>query len=146
LKTRNLIALVATAIIILILVATSCAPAGGPTVTVTVTPKATSTSTPTATTKVETKEPIYKVLNPVGRDTATDLAPLAPRIDALAGKKIAFVMAEGSPVIMPALWPRVQKEFPTATWVYTESRTTGPIRLTSDEEKGVQAMIIGNAW
>lgn len=137
-KRKHLLALLITIISILILVATSCNP--------TAQPKQTSTPTPTTTTKVEYKEPIYRVLNPVGRDVATDVAPLAPRIDALAGKKIAFVMAEGSPVIMPALWPRVQKEFPTSTWVYTESRQTSPIRLTADEEKGVQAMIIGNAW
>lgn len=146
-KGKYLLPLLVSIILILILVATSCTPTTTTsTPTQTTSKPAATTSTPTTTTKVEYRDTIYRVLNPIARDLPRDIAPLAPRIDSLAGKKIAFCMAEGSPVVMPALWERIKKEFPTTTWVYTESRQTSPIRLTAEEEKGVQAMIVGNTW
>ena len=96
--------------------------------------------------KIVEVDKTYRVMNPLGEDQARELEPLAPRIDTLEGKHIAFCFAEGSPVIMPALWERLQKEFPTSTWVYTETRTTRPQSLTDEELVGVQAMIVGNAW
>jgi hypothetical protein len=95
---------------------------------------------------VEYRDTVYRVINPVGIDQPVDLSPLAKRIDGLAGKTIAVCMAEGSPMVMPTLMTRIKKEFPTSTFVMTESRTTGPTRLTTEEEKGIQAMIIGNSW
>lgn len=141
--------LLASIVLIILLFVMGCSSATQPTSTATSTttkPVATSTSTPTTTTKVEYKEPIYRIINPVGIDQPVDLSPLAKRIDGLAGKTIAVCMAEGSPMVMPTLMTRIKKEFPTSTFVFTESRTTGPTRLTTDEEKGVQAMIIGNSW
>ena len=139
--------LLASIVLIILLLAMSCSPATQTTPTSTTTTKSTTTtSTPTATTKVEYREPIYRIINPVGIDQPVDLSPLAKRIDGLAGKRIAVCMAEGSPMVMPTLMTRIKKEFPTSTFVMTESRTTGPTRLTTDEEKGVQAMIIGNSW
>ena len=125
-------------VLILVLVVTTCTPtASTPTQT---------TSKPGATIAQPQKDTIYRVLNPLGIDQPVDLTPLAKRIDGLAGKTIAVSMAEGSPMVMPTLYERVKKEFPTSTIVYRESRTTGPTRLTDEELKPVQALIQGNAW
>ena len=152
-RKRELIITLSSIFLILVMLITSCTQTAKPTPVSTPTPTAkpaaatsTPTSTPTPTTKVEYKDTVYRVLNPVGAYAAVNLSPLAPRIDGLAGKTIAFLFAEGSPIIMPALWERVQKEFPTTKWVYTESRSTSAVRLTADQQKTVQAAIAGNAW
>jgi hypothetical protein len=138
-KGKHLLPLLASIILILVLVATSCTPT-------TTTPKQTTTKPGATTSQPQSKDTIYRVLNPVGIDQPVDLSPLAKRIDGLAGKTIAVSMAEGSPMVMPTLYERVKKEFPTSTIVYRESRTTGPTRLTDEELKPIQALIQGNAW
>ena len=64
----------------------------------------------------------YKVLNPQGTYIPVDCKPLAPRLDSLAGKKILFYEAEATNMQMPYLLTRLQKDYPTATFlvVYTE--------------------------
>jgi hypothetical protein len=133
LNRKRLIALGASIALVLVLVLTGCAqaPAGG---------GGGGAPAGVATDKV------YKVLNPQAQDQARDLSPLAPRIDTLAGKKILVVTAESSRVVMPGVIAKLQKEFPTSTFVYTESKTTSPIRATDEQLKGVQCAIIGNAW
>ena len=141
-KIRSLLPLLVSIILILILVATSCTPAttqptatgAQPTVTVTATPKAAAA------------DKSYRVLNPVGDLPSVNLITMPPRIDKLEGKTIAFIQAEADPIVMPALWERVQKDYPTVKWVTSFTSTTSPIKLTAEQLVGVQAAIIGVAW
>ena len=135
-KKKKLIALLASIGLVLVLVMTGCTPAAEPEVVEKIVEK-------TVTVEVE-KE--YKPLNPIGEDTAHELGPLAPRIDSLDGKTIVIAMGEGSPVIMPALYERIQKEFPTSTFIFKDSRTTRPPPMTDEELEVAEAVIIGNAW
>jgi hypothetical protein len=108
----------------------------------------TSTSTPTPTpitTTVEVDRK-YNVVNPQGDFVPVQTKPLAARLDTLDGKTIWVCQTEADPVIMPALWDRLQKEYPKTTWKRTITSNTAPLRLTSDEQKMAQAVIVGNAW
>jgi hypothetical protein len=145
-KIKHLLPLLVSIILILILVATSCTPAVGPTVTVTVTPKTTATTTTTATPTAVTKDKTYRALNPGGVFVPVETKSLAPRLDTFDGKTIWLCQTEADPVIMPALWDRLQKEYPKTTWKRTITSSTSPLRLTADELKTAQAIIVGVGW
>ena len=89
---------------------------------------------------------VYRCLNPLGQALPVELVAMPPRIDKLEGKKIAFIQTEADPVLMPALWDRLQKDYPTVTWVKTVTNSTTALRMTAEEQKGVQAAIVGVAW
>jgi hypothetical protein len=93
-----------------------------------------------------TADKTYRALNPVGELPPVQLITMPPRIDKLEGKRIAFIQSEADPVVMPALWEKIKKAYPTVDWVATWSSVTSPIKLTDEELKGVQAAIIGVAW
>jgi hypothetical protein len=145
-KIKYLLPLIASIILILILVATSCTPAVAPIVTVTVTPKTTAATTTTAAPAVVAKDKTYRAINPAGIFIPVETKPLAARLDTLDGKTIWMCQTEADPVIMPALWDRLQKEYPKTTWKRTVTSSTSPLRLTAEEQKTAQAMISGIAW
>ena len=126
------------------MLATSCTPATGPAATVTVTPPTvTVTATPTA---VAAKDKTYQVLSPRGIQLPVQISPLAARLDNFDGKHMWVTQAEADPIIMPALYKRLQKDFPKATWHFTESSARGPKQLTADEQKTAAAIIQGIGW
>jgi hypothetical protein len=116
--------------------------------TATTTPP-TSTSGPPVTTTVTSTapaaQPTFKVLNPQGVYIPVQTHTLAARLDKLDGKKIFFYQSEANPVIFPVLLPRLQKDYPTAT--FTREITEGFGRSTpSDSDKTYQASIRGVSW
>jgi hypothetical protein len=157
LKSKHVIVLLASIILILIMVATSCTPATGPAVTVTVTPPTvTVTATPTSATA---KEKTFRALNPAGIFIPVQTKPLAARIDTIEGKTIYVCQGEADPVIMPALYKRLVKDYTKTKWIYYDRSDFGPnvpgtggssssTNLPEDPDilKKVQAVIRGNGW
>jgi hypothetical protein len=91
-------------------------------------------------------EKTYKVLNPQGDFIPVETKALAPRLTTFDGKTIWVSQTEADPVIMPALYARLQKDYPKTTWKTNFAQVTSPVRLTADEQKTCQAMIMGIAW
>jgi hypothetical protein len=154
LKSKHLLPLLVSMILILILVATSCTPTGGPTVTVTVTPPAV-----TVTPQAVTKEKTVRAVNPSGIFVPVQTKPLALRLDTIDNKTIYVCQGEADPVIMPALYERLKKDYPKTTWIYYDRSDFGPSvpgsggAATSsgkpedpDILKKVQAVIRGIGW
>ena len=88
----------------------------------------------------------YRVLNPQGIFVPVETKALASRIDTLDGKTIWVLQAEADPVIMPALWEQLQRDYSNTTWKRTVTSSTSPKRLTEEEQKTAQAAIGGIGW
>jgi hypothetical protein len=88
----------------------------------------------------------YNVLNPTGIFLAVQTVSLAPRLTTFDGKTIWVSQTEADPVIMPALYARLQKDYPKTTWKTNFAQVTSPVRLTADEQKACQGMVMGVAW
>jgi len=145
LKTRNLLALLATTILILVMVATSCAAptATAPEVTKTVNVTTTVTSTPQA---VATDKK-YNCVNPSGNFVPVQTKSLAARPDTLDGKKIYVVQGEADPVIMPALIERLKKDYPKTTWEFYQPSSSFGLSAPDDTmKKDAQGLIRGIGW
>jgi hypothetical protein len=135
LKGKHLLPLLASIILILIMLATSCTPT-----------QTTSKPAATTTSKSSSGDTIYKVLSPLGTYQKVQLLGMtAPRLDSLAGKTIVVNQGEGSPIVMPALYERLKKEFPTSKFIYIDARVFLQ-RMTPEQEKEAKAMIMGNTW
>lgn len=153
-KKRNLIALLATIISIVVLLVTGCTTQTPTTPTVTTptaTKPATSTSTPTTTPTptVVTKvvDPTYQCVSPRGVQPPVNTFALAPRLDTLDGKIIYVVQGEADPVIMPALFDRLKKDYTKTTWVYYQPSSSFGAGAPDDQTiKEAKAVIRGNAW
>ena len=126
---KQVIALLVSFTLVLALVLSACTPAP---------------TTPTTPTTPGAPD-VYKVLNPQGIYIPVQTVGLAPRLDTLAGKTILYYQSEANPVMMPILLPRLQKDYPTATFktLYTEAFG---LNAPGDEIKGVQAVIRGVSW
>jgi hypothetical protein len=146
-KNKHLTTLLVSIIVVLIivLVATTCTAA--PTTT---TPAATTTkpaaTTPAATTQVVIKDKTYKAVNPEGIFVPVETKSLAPRLDTLDGKVIYVNQGEADPVIMPALWTRLQKDYPKVTWKLIASSSFGPNAPEAEVLAGAKAVIRGIGW
>jgi hypothetical protein len=88
---------------------------------------------------------VYNVLNPQGIYVPVQTVGLAPRLSTLGGKTILYYQSEANPVMMPVLLPRLQQDYPTATFtaIYTESFG---LNTPGDEIKGIDAVIRGVSW
>jgi hypothetical protein len=142
---KSSLLIVASILLVLMLVIMSCTPSTGTTATVTTT----VTATPKATTATTASEKTYRALNPLGTMPPVDIKPLAPRLDKLDGKTIWVIYAESDPVIMPAVWDRVRKEYPNTTWLLSASSATSyraEQRLTAEQLKTANAAIMGVAF
>jgi hypothetical protein len=151
LKTKSLIILLAYIIIILDFVIGGCqAPAAAPKTTTTTTPApaTTTAATPktTAAPSVQIVEPKYNVLSPRGVQLPVDIKPLSARLDTFDGKTIYVNQGEADPVIMPALFARVQKDYPKATWKYIFTSSFGPNTPEQEVLTGAKAVIRGISW
>jgi hypothetical protein len=159
LKTRNLMALLASVVIILILITISCAPTAAPT-----TPTPTSTTTkapvaPTPTTTIVEVDRKYNVVDPTGIFRPVQTQAISPRLDTIDGKTIYVCQGEADPVIMPALYKRLVKDYPKTKFIYydrsdfgpTTPGTGGTASSTNQVEdpdilKKVQGIIRGIGW
>jgi len=144
-KKRQFAVLLGSIALVLALILSACGQAATPTTPTTPT-SPTTTTTPSAP-QVVTKEieKVHKVLNPQGVYVPVQTVGLAPRLSTLAGKNILYYQSEANPVMMPVLLPRLQKDYPTATFkaLYTESWGPG---TPGDEIKGMDAVIRGVSW
>jgi hypothetical protein len=136
LKKTNLALLVTCIVLALALVAIACTQAAAPT-----------TSTPGSTTTSTVKDKTYKVVNPIGNFRPIECKPLSARLDTFDGKKILLAQVEADPVIMPALYERLVKDYPKTNFMRTiSSMSQNPPRVTAEEQKTLQGMIIGVGW
>lgn len=149
-KVKKFIPIITSVILAVVLVIMACNQAVTPTPSTTTKPAATPTatpiSTPSPTPTVVVQDKKYNVLNPQGDFAPVQTKPLAARLDTLDGKTIWVCQSEADPVIMPALWDRLKQTYTKTTWMQTVTSSTAPVRLTADQQKTAQAVIIGNAW
>jgi hypothetical protein len=75
-----------------------------------------------------------------------DVKPLAERLDTFDGKTMYVNQGEADPIIMPALWERVQKDFTKTDWTYISTSGFGPTTPEAAVLAAADAVIRGNAW
>ena len=111
---------------------------------------ATACTTPiipsTTITVTQQTEKTHMILNPQGIPQPVEIKPLSPRLSTLNGKTIYVVQSETNPVIMPALWERLNKDYPKANWKQIVTDGFGPDIPGDEVLKNAQAIIHGNAW
>jgi hypothetical protein len=128
---KQLIALLVSFSLVLALILSACAQQGG--------------TTPTGTTTGAAQDKVYKVLNATGIYIPVDCKPLSARLDSLAGKKIRFYESEATNIQLPTLRARLEKDYPTTTFVVEHTESFG--RSTpNDEDLSMQAAIRGVGW
>lgn len=72
---------------------------------------------------------------------------LATRPTSLTGLTLYVDQGEADPIIMPALWERVQKDLSQATWKYIATSGFGPTTPEGDVIAQANGGVIrGNAW
>ena len=151
---RNFMVLAASVVLGLALVLTGCpgatptpstTPTGTPTASPTATPSGTPTASPTQTPGGGV-ELTYNTLNPRGIQPAVQVSPLSPRLDTFDGKVIYVNQGEADPIIMPAMWEMVQKEYPKTTWKYIATSSFGPSTVEADVRAVADAVIRGISW
>jgi hypothetical protein len=162
LKKRELILLITCVALALVLVAIACTQAVAPATTTTpaqtATTKAATTTVPAPATGVA-KDKTYRAVNPAGMFIPVQTKPLAARLDTIDGKTIYVCQGEADPVIMPALYKRLVKDYPKTKWIYYDRSDFGPnvpgsggsATSTGQPEdpdilKKVQGVIRGNGW
>jgi len=91
------------------------------------------------------KDKIYKCLNPVGTQAPVDTYPLAPRLSSLDGKTIHFSIC-GEPDITIPLEKRLKIDYPNVNWTIKKTYTITPLRLSEEERKTTDAVILGVCW
>jgi hypothetical protein len=149
LKKVNVILLVTCVILAVALVVISCTQPSVPAAT---TQKPAVTSTPTATaipaptTQVVVKDKTYRAVNPQGDFIPVQIKPLAPRLATLEGAVIYVNQGEADPIIMPALYARLQKDYPKTTWKFIAINGMGPTAPEDEVIKNAKAVIRGNGW
>jgi hypothetical protein len=89
----------------------------------------------------------YKCLNPQGDFIPVQTVALSPRLDTLNGKTIYVVQGEADPVIMPALFELLKKDYPSTTFVfYKPSSSFGESAVDTDTKADADATIRGIGW
>jgi len=87
----------------------------------------------------------YRCLNPVGTQEPVDQLPLAPRLDTLDGKTINITIC-GEPDITIPLEKRLKGDYPKTNWTVKKTYNIAPIRLTDEERKTTDGVILGVCW
>ena len=91
------------------------------------------------------KEKTFKYLNPTGTSEPVEQLPLAPRLKNLEGKTIHLSICGEADVWVP-LEKRFKGEFPDINWTMKKGYTPTPIRLTEEEMKTTDGVILGVCW
>jgi hypothetical protein len=91
------------------------------------------------------KSKTYKCLNPVGTQEPVEQSALAPRLKKLEGKTIHLSIC-GEPDITIPLEKRLKSDFPDVNWTVKKTYNINPIRLTEEEKKTTDGVILGVTW
>jgi hypothetical protein len=91
------------------------------------------------------KSKTYKCLNPVGNQEPVEQSALAPRLKKLDGKTIHLSIC-GEPDITIPLEKRLKSDFPDVNWTVKKTYNINPIRLTEEERKTTDGVILGVTW
>ena len=92
-----------------------------------------------------TKDKVYKCLNPVGIQESVDISPLAPRLKTIEGKTI-HISITGEPDITIALEKKLKMDYPDVNWTTKKTYGIDPMRLTEEEMKTTEGVIMGVCW
>ncbi|MEE8413478.1 MAG: hypothetical protein V3R96_02900 [Dehalococcoidales bacterium] len=87
----------------------------------------------------------YKFLNPTGTQESVELSPLAPRLDTLDGKEIYFSIC-GEPDITIPLEKKVKMDYPNVNWKIKKTYNITPVRISEEEMKTADGLILGVCW
>ena len=87
----------------------------------------------------------YKCLNSVGIQEPVELSAIAPRLDTINGKTIHLSIC-GEPDITIPLEKRLKGDFPDVNWTVKKTYNITPIRLTEEEQKTTDGVILGVCW
>ena len=91
------------------------------------------------------EDKVYKCLSPVGNEVPVDLFPLAPRLDSLDGKTINISIC-GEPDITIALEKKVKMDYPNVNWTIKKTYGIDPVRMSEEEMKTCDGVILGVCW
>jgi hypothetical protein len=91
------------------------------------------------------KSKTYKCLNPYGNQEPVEQSALAPRLKKLDGKTIHLSIC-GEPDITIPLEKRLKSDFPDVNWTVKKTYNINPIRLTEEEKKTTDGVILGVTW
>ena len=87
----------------------------------------------------------YNFLNPKGIEDEVEFVPLAPRLTNLDGKTIHFCRT-GEPDVTIFLERQLKEAYPQVNWTSKYSATPTPARLTQEERKSTDAVILAVSW
>ncbi len=90
-------------------------------------------------------EKTYKYLNPVGKQDPVELSALAPRLDTLDGKEI-YISICGEPDITIPLEKKLKANYPNVNWKTKKTYNIAPIRISEEERKTADGLILGVCW
>ena len=91
------------------------------------------------------KKTEFKCLNPAGIQEPVEQFPLAPRLKSLDGKTIHLSIC-GEPDITIPLEKRLKGDYPDVNWTVKKTYNIAPIRLTEEEMKTTNGVILGVCW
>ena len=87
----------------------------------------------------------YKYLNPTGIQAPVEIHPLAPRLSSIDGKTIHLSIC-GEPDITIPLEKKLKSDYPSVNWTVKKTYNIAPIRLSEEERKTTDAVILGVCW
>ena len=87
----------------------------------------------------------FKFLSPLGLEDEVDTVPLAPRLTSLDGKTIHFSIT-GEPDLTIYLEKQLKAAYPQVNWTSKKSYTPTPVRMTEEEMKTTDAVILAVSW
>ena len=90
-------------------------------------------------------ERVYKCLNPVGIQMPVLKFPLSSRLDRLDGKNIHLCIC-GEPDITIPLEKKLKGNYPNINWTIKKTYGIDPRRLSDEEMKTVDAVVLGVCW
>ncbi|MDP6825254.1 MAG: hypothetical protein QGI95_03895 [Dehalococcoidales bacterium] len=91
------------------------------------------------------EEKTYRCLNPIGIQDAVDTIPLAKRLDHLNGKTIHLSICGEADIWVP-LEKKFKMEYPDVNWTVKKRYHIVPMKLSEEERKTTDAVILGVCW
>ena len=91
------------------------------------------------------EEKKFKCLNPTGIQEPVEQHALAPRLDKIDGKTIHLSIC-GEPDITIPLEKRLKTDYPEVNWTVKKTYNINPIRLSEEEMKTTDGVILGVCW
>jgi hypothetical protein len=88
---------------------------------------------------------VYKCLNPVGISLPVETFPLAPRLNTIDGKTL-YLSITGEPDITIPLEKQLKAKYPNVNWKVKKTYGTLPVRLSEEEEKTCDGLLMAVCW